>query len=372
MQFDTPSPQSRTGHDYSANPIKDAPVIEYKTGKLEEASVKMYFDGKMGPEYLTQGFNYYDKAQSARVNIPTFTAYVLGVYAGSFSNGKERGDIRYYSNLVNDTRTDIVQSFFFVDSKVRTFAIGNYKTDIVPAFEALVPKRGSTYTKVLVVYIAERKEVCAIHLNATAEAGLCKAIAKARGVEEWKGSLFGLCDLSSEVWVFQFNGESEPVVFASKDAKKTPATLPADKTAKVLYFQPIFNAGVLKLENQAYTERVRSINAMQNELSEYIASEQAHLSAMLSGAAKPVDSAREAAEQAERELAFATPSELQSAIHGTLRDREQLAAHQIGQSKGQTGIPTPVRNYEPFPDAPPPTEMAGAFENVEYPDDWNN
>jgi hypothetical protein len=287
MEFDTPSPQQKSGHDYSKNPLKEAIQIEYKTGKLETASVKMYFDGKLDPEYQTQGFRYWDRVQKERIGIGSFTAYVIGIYSGSFSNGKDRGDLRYFSNLVNDTRTDVIQSCYWGTDRSIQFALGNYQADIKPAFEALSPKRTSTYTKVLVVYIAERKEVCEIHLNATLEAGLCKAIAKARGIEEYKATLFGLTDLLYEIWVFQFKGEFEPVAFSPKDAKKVPETIPAKKEDNVLYFQPIFIAGVLRADNPKYTERVASINAMQGELSDYIASEQAHLKAQMSKCGMP-------------------------------------------------------------------------------------
>lgn len=286
MEFDTPSPQQRSGHDYSKNPLKESVTIEYKTGKLETASVKMFFDGKLDPEYQTQGFRYYDKDLKERVQFGAFTAYVLGIYSGSFSNGKDRGDLRYFSNLVSDTRTDIIQSCYWGASQSVQFAIGNYRADIAPAFEALVPKRNSSHTKVLVAYIAERKEVCVFHLNATMQAGMCKAIAKARGIEEYKATLFGLSDLASEIWVLQFKGEFEPVAFTPREAKKVAATVAAKKEDNVLYFQPVFQSGVLRLDNPKYTERVLSVNAMQDELSEYLASEQSHLSGILAGAGK--------------------------------------------------------------------------------------
>jgi len=309
MEFDTPSPQNRTGHDYSKNPLKESTQIDYKTGKLETASVKMFFDGKLDPVYHTQGFVYWDNVARERVALKSFTAYVLGVYSGSFSNGKDKGDVRYFSNLVNDTRTDIIQSCYWGVGRSHQFALGNYKADIVPAFEALVPKRGSTYTKVLVAYIAERKEVCCFHINATMEAGLVKAVAKARGIEEHKASLFGLSDLKSEVWVFQFKGGFEPVTFTPKDAKKVPATVAAKKEDNVLYFQPVFEAGVLRLENPKYVERVKSINAMEAELSEYIASEQAHLKALMK---LPASEAKEAQPQPQQQSnPFPEPAQAQ-------------------------------------------------------------
>lgn len=275
MEFDAPSPQQRSGHDFSADPLKGTAIITYRAGKLEEVSSRMFFENRLTPADLVQGFEYYDKEQQARVKLPAFTAYVLGVYYGSFSNGQEKGDIRYFSNLVQNTKTDILQCSYFLQDKRQTLAIGNYKTDIVPALE----KEGRTggYTRVIVAYIAEFKEVRAIHLGATAEAGFVKAVAKARGIEEHKASLFDVGQLTSEIWVFKYDGESEPVVFSPKDARNVPATIPATAKNKVIYFQPSMLCGVIRSTNEKFAETFRSVSAMQAEYSAYIASEQAYL-----------------------------------------------------------------------------------------------
>ncbi len=290
MEFDKPSPQTRTGHDYSKNPLKGAPQIEYKTGKLEAVASKMFFDGRLMPEDQAQKFSFYDSESKMRRSIDNFTAYVLGVYSGCFSHGSERGDVRYFSNLVNDSRTDIIQVSYWAQDHSNTLAIGNYKNDIAPVFRSM--GRKSAYTKVIVAYISELKQVVEIHLNATLEAGLLKAIAAAHGIPEYKASLFGLSELSSEVWVLQFNGGFEPVVFTPKDARNTPPTVIATKEDKVIYFQPIFKAGVLRLENPKYSERVKSIMAMSQELADYIASEQTHLASIVNGGAKQTAAAQ--------------------------------------------------------------------------------
>lgn len=317
MEFDTPSPQTRTGHDYSKNPMKSAPRIDYKTGKLESASVKMFFDGKLEPEYQVQGFQTYDSATKTRVAVGPFTAYVVGVYSASYSDGAERGDTRYFSNLVNDTRSEIIQSCYWGVDKSYQFAIGNYKADIVPAFESL--RRKSSFTKILVAYIAERKELCAIHLNATLEAGLVNAVAQARGIEEYKASLFGLCDLTSEVWVFQFAGAFEPVVFSPKEAKRVPATVAAQKSDTALYFQPIFKAGVLRLENPKYGERVQFINDFQQQMAEYIDSEQQHLRGIMNAIGHHSELEPAQAQEA-RIQALSTPSNTAQPTRGGFAD----------------------------------------------------
>lgn len=274
-EFETPSPQQRSGHDFNADPLKGTAIITYRAGTLEEVASKMYFEGRLTPADMVQGFEYYDKEAQARVKIPAFTAYVLGVYYGSFSNGQEKGDIRYFSNLVANTKTDVMQCSYFMNDQRHTLAIGNYKADIVPALEKEGRKGG--FTRVIVAYIPELKEVRAIHLGATAEAGLVKAVAKARGIEEHKASLFGISDLTSEIWVFKYDGESEPVVFSPKDARNMPATLPASKANKKIYFQPVFLCGVIRESNEKFAETFRAVSAMQAEYSEYNASEQAYL-----------------------------------------------------------------------------------------------
>jgi len=165
---------------------------------------------------------------------------------------------------------------YFIDGKRHVLATGNYKKDICPALEREGRKSGG-YTRVVVAYIAELKEIRAIHLGATAEAGFVKAIAAARGIPEHKASLYGLSDLESEIWVFQFSGEFEPVVFAPKDAKNMAATVPAKKGNKKIYFQPILQAGVIKSTNPKYKEAFTSVCSMRVEYSEYIHSEQAYL-----------------------------------------------------------------------------------------------
>ena len=53
MQFDAPSPQQRSGHDFSANPLGNSQPITYRAGTLEEAAANVVFDGKMEAEDST-------------------------------------------------------------------------------------------------------------------------------------------------------------------------------------------------------------------------------------------------------------------------------------------------------------------------------
>ncbi len=280
VEFDTPTPQTRNGHDFDLYPLKGSYPVMYNAGTLTGPGIKLFFEGRLQPDDMQQGFQQYDPEFKGKVSINAFTAYVLGLYYGAFSNGKDKGDIRYSSNLVNDTRTDILQMSYFVNQERRTLAIGNYMQDISPAVKAL--NRGSSYTKIIVAYVPELKATVGIHLGATAEAGFVKGIAKAYGQEEWKTKLYGMSDIENEIWVFKFNGEFEgPVVFSAKDAKRVPATIPATPKADKVYFQPVIQAGVIRSDNPRYKDTFAHVSALRNEFSDYIASEQAYLKGLL-------------------------------------------------------------------------------------------
>lgn len=278
QDFDAPTAQDTYQHDFSKNPIGGKQPITYNAGTLDATGAAMWFKGKVEKDDLLCSFKWYDPEAKEKKTLSSFTAYLLGVYYGSFSNGKERGEINYQSNLVADTRTDILQSFFFIKEpggekyQKMTLATGNYKNDIAPAL--LSEGRKNSYTRVLVCYIPELEEVRAIHLNATSEAGFLKAIAAARDIPEHKATFFGLNDLSSEIWGFRFNGEFEPVVFSPKEAKNVPPTVPAKEGAQKIYFQPVIKAGVIKMHNEKWKNTFDRVAAMQEEFANYIESEQ--------------------------------------------------------------------------------------------------
>lgn len=281
QDFETPTATENLKHDFSKNPLDRKQPIVFAAGKLEQVSAKMYFEGKVPPGDLLCGFKYYDPVAKTKVELNQFTAFVVGVYYGSFSNGKERGEINYQSNLVADTRTDVMHSFFFSrppgsdEYKIQTLAIGNYRADIAPAIEN--EGRGSSYTKIIVAYVQELDEIRAFHLGATAEAGFVKAIAKSQGVPEHKASLYRIGELSSEIWAFTFNGEFEPVVFSPKDARNVGATVLAEKGAKTIFFQPVIAAGVIRQTSEKWRETYNKVAEMQLEFLDYIESEQTYL-----------------------------------------------------------------------------------------------
>lgn len=163
----------RTGvsHDFKSSPIYGKMPIDYNAGTLEKLSFGLYLEGRITPDDLTCGFRHYVKGEG-KVAIPQFDAYLLAVCYGAFSNGKERGEINYSSNYVLDTRTDIMQSVYFIPKgdgyEMKVLAKGFYKSHIAPALTA--ESRKGFYTRVLICYIPQLDEVRAIHLSSVAEA----------------------------------------------------------------------------------------------------------------------------------------------------------------------------------------------------------
>lgn len=278
--FEKPSPQKRSGHDFSQNPLQGLFPIVYKAGKLEGAGAKMYFDGKVDEAYMEQGFKFYDSDLKSQVDLPKFTAYVIGLYFGAISDwdGKSVNKNKYSTNLVNDTRNDVMQMSYFSNGKREVLATGLYSEHIKPAVEEL--GRKSPYTKILVVYIPELRSIRQINLNATSEAGFVKAMAKAYETPEWKTKMYGLSELENEMWVFQFTGQYEPVVFSPKEKKQVPATLPADKNSPAIFFQPIITGGVIRPTTEKYVQAYAAVDQMRKGFTAYLCSELAYYKAV--------------------------------------------------------------------------------------------
>ena len=275
-----PEMPQRTGisHDFKSSPIYGKMPINYNAGTLEKISYGLYLDGRITPDDLTCGFQHYVKGEG-KVALPKFDAYLLAVCYGAFSNGKERGEINYSSNYVLDTRTDIMQSVYFVPKgdgyEMSVLAKGLYKSRIAPALTA--QNRKGFYTRVLVCYIPELDEVRAIHLSSVAEAGFLKAIAAALRVPEHKATFFNLSEISTQIWGFRFSGSFEPVVFTSKEAKNQPLTVPAEKGAAKVFFQPEIQAFVFGPNTPGWESRFEKVAELRDLWFGYLSSEQAFL-----------------------------------------------------------------------------------------------
>ena len=275
QDFDKPLPQSRSGHDFAASPLRTAKQIDYYAARLDGPGLSAFRAGRIANDDITRGFAYWDKEARERKFIPKMTMWVIDVLFGSFSNGKNASDIRYSSNLVSDTRTDIMQSSYFIQSDRRTLAIGNYRNDIVPALKA--EGRNGGFTTVIIAHVPEMGGTCAIHLSAIAEAAFCKAVAEARGVKERAGSLMGLCEFDTQTWVFEFAGEFEMVTLPNDRNSNTPRTIPDTGSAPAIFSQPKTAARVALTTNPKLGERSQKIQDKAKELREYLRSEQDYL-----------------------------------------------------------------------------------------------
>jgi hypothetical protein len=276
-----PEMPQRTGvsHDFKSSPIYGKMPITYNAGTLPKSSYGLYLDGRITQDDLTCGFQHYVKGEG-KVALPKFDAYLLAVCYGAFSNGKERGEINYSSNYVLDTRTDIMQSMYFMPKdggyEMVVLAKGNYKSRIAPAL--LAQNRKGFYTRVLVCYIPELDEVRAIHLSSVAEAGFLKAIAAALRVPEHKATFFNLSELSTQIWGFRFSGSFEPVVFTSKEAKNQPLTVTAERGAAKAFFQPEIQAFVFGPDTPGWESRFEKVAELRDLWFGYLSSEQSFLS----------------------------------------------------------------------------------------------
>lgn len=286
----TPEMPQRTGvsHDFKSSPIYGKMPITYNAGTLEKVSYGLYLDGRITQDDLTCGFQHYVKGEG-KIALPQFDAYLLAVCYGAFSNGKERGEINYSSNYVLDTRTDIMQSVYFMPKgdgyEMKTIAKGFYKSHIAPALTA--ENRKGFYTRVLICYIPQLDEVRAIHLSSVAEAGFLKAIAVAQRVPEYKATFFNLSEISTQIWGFRFSGKFEPVVFTPRESRNLPPTVPAEKGAIKAFFQPEIQAFVFGPNTPGWEDRFEKASELRDLWFGYLSSEQAYLGQKTEPVAQP-------------------------------------------------------------------------------------
>jgi len=173
--------------------------VNYKSGKVAQA-----FALQARPEDVKAGFSYYDNDIKENVAMPTFRAVVVASLSGVAGVTKD-GDhySNWFSNLVKDTRDDIIE--------VRCQGIDKPQyTGIYADIKPELPQ-GVSYTQVLICYIPEHDCCMSINLTVGLQNHLRTAIAKATNTPVKKINLFSLCDLTSQYWGFQFTGEFEKI-----------------------------------------------------------------------------------------------------------------------------------------------------------------
>jgi len=305
--------------------------VEYRSGKTPEG-----FAAAALPEQVKAGFTYYDKDQKANFQLTGFTASIVAILSGvsgTVPSGNNRYD-NYWSSLVEDTRTQGINVYLGSGDNRVTIASGIYNT-----FKADLPD-GVGYMKFAVCYLHETNECVLMELTASFENSIKEAIAAQTGQNPAKINVFNLFELSSKFWAIRFAGSF---------TKRTRDGIAWNGKGD-MFFYPSLVAGVV------LTEKFPMLAEISAQVTAYVDAGQKFVSGAQNQANQPSATNVQATPSRPPQTGFADP----------------VAAPQIGSSNGQLGIPTPTRNYEPFPAAPPPEEIAGAFENVAYPDDWNN
>lgn len=168
--------------------------LTFKSGKVAQGIA-----AKIDPEDVKAGFSYYDKDAAQNVRLDQFTCIVVKVLAGVAGVTKE-GDYyqNWYSNLVADTRSDILQVRVQGSDKVQFQ--GRYAD-----FKADLPS-GVGYSLVFLIYCVESKKYFALGTTVGLQSHLKNVIAKATNSKPSKVSLYNLCDLTTQYWGFKFTG----------------------------------------------------------------------------------------------------------------------------------------------------------------------
>lgn len=225
--------------------------IDYKSGKVAQA-----FALKAMPEDVKAGFSYYDRDAKTTVPMPAFRAIVVASLSG-VSGTTKMGDqyVNYWSNLVKDTRTDVLEVKMQGADKPQYTGI--YK-DIKPEFP-----QGVSYTQVLICYVPETQLFMSINLTVGLQEHLKRCIAVATGTTPKKVNLFGLCDLTSQYWGFKFTGG-----FSKVDKEGNPYTNTGE-----MYFMPDCEVFVIN-EKPGFEAQFALLNQGSEACSDYVQAEQ--------------------------------------------------------------------------------------------------
>jgi len=338
--FQTPDapPEAKTQTGFAESPIQHE--IEFHGRKSQPHGTV----GKLTAGDLDVAFKVYIPSKEQGVSgdlteLRALTFYVLGVYskfAGvDFNTAKPKESDRFTSTLYRGPK-DLMyfrQGFVKEIRENRDYAnrwkVGNYAE--VRAFtKAQDYGEKVGYKKMLLVWCEQLKCICEMVCSRRVEYGMAAAIAIATKTAHNAGRIGGLNDLSTQFWGFHFAGDFHTVA----DVKGGECIPFSGKSE--WGFAPVFKCGVIK----DTAEKFQILAEAQMEVDNY------------------VDSQIKWAE----------------AIAGVVNENNEpqngTAQPTPHPHPGSGGQQRP--DFVPFPDAPPPVEMAGAFENVAYPDDWNN
>ena len=347
--FDQPTapPEAKQSGAFAENPI--AFSLDFRSGKSQPPTT----NGKLTPQDLGVKFSYYrrsphegEKGETVEVN--SFTIFVLGVYsrfAGVNFNTAKPSESEHYTSTPYRTVKDMC---FFRKEYVRKireneaykneWSVGSYH-QLRSFADGQAYREKVGYKKILFAYCLETDNVIEIAVSRRVEYGLAAAIAAATNTAHNPNRIGGLNDLSTEFWGFQFSGKYHDVLdIKGKECK------PFDGKGE-WGFSPYFACFVVSSHSQNKGAEVYlRCTELQMNVDAYVDS-QIQWAEQIAGGKNNEDVPGEAAEQAAREAALATPSNKSGFA-------EPVAA------------PAMARNYEPFPTQEPPV---GALEGDDLP-----
>lgn len=242
--------------------------LQYKSGKIDEAFAEV-----ATPEKVKAGFTFYNKETAEIVRLNEFDAIVVRVMAG-VSGTTMSGEkyVGWFSNLVDDTRTDVIQ--VRVQGVERVQASGLYseiKNDL---------PQGVGFCQYLICYIPSIKETVALQLTVGLSHHLRACIASATNSPIKKVNLFGLCSLSSQYWGFSFAG----------GFKKTDKDGAIYSGKGQMYFMPECSAFTINKNDQT-KDWFTHLDKVSDECAKYVSETQAKLA---SSTKEPMSAIKEA------------------------------------------------------------------------------
>lgn len=258
MQFEAPS-HAPTGGG-SINPVDI--YAEFRSGKIPAIAAKsVEVDDSIG-------FVYWDKTEKCRKKIQSATFWVVGVFAQVSGSVKvsEKEYNNYGSNLVKDTRTDIISVYDRDTNPKKEVTRGLYR-DVKAFLQSAGRYEGVGYKKTLICYDSKTEQVMSIIISQKMEAAMIKAIAAISNSKPEKINLLSLDDISSEIWGLDFTGELEKVNTESK---------PYDGKGD-MFFAPVFTAGVIRAGGK-YNDLFSTVSQLQDTMSAYVQNSQQYLS----------------------------------------------------------------------------------------------
>lgn len=223
--------------------------IEYKSGKTPAA-----FAADATPDKVNAGFSYYDKDTQQTVHLEKLTATIVAVLSGvqgTVPDGTRY--INYHSNLVQDTRSQIIDVRMGYGENSVLVASGIYQD-----FKQDLPQ-GVGYAKYAILYDHASGECVAMRLTAGLETALKEAIAAETKQNAARVNLFDLFQIKGRFWAFHFGGK-----FTKRTKEGELWTGAGD-----MFFYPELKAGITTAET--YPE----LSELEKAVPEYIESYQA-------------------------------------------------------------------------------------------------